>query len=112
MDRFCYLCFVFVIFSCLFIYCSLRSLLGKGWPLGSLVCYVLLCFCHFLMWCPGSGVLLDCIDSGSISLLTMSYPNEILNLIVNTKYQGESPVFFYKLVMRASHECSAFDSID
>ena len=33
-----------------------------GWPLGSLVCYVLLCFCHFLIWCPGSGGLLDCID--------------------------------------------------
>ena len=30
-------------------------LLGKGWPLGLLVCEVLLC--------PGSGVLLDCIDS-------------------------------------------------
>ena len=34
-------------------------LLGKGWPLGSLVCYVLLCFCHFPLWCPGSGVVLD-----------------------------------------------------
>ena len=30
-------------------------LLGKGWPLGLLVCEVILC--------PGSGVLLDCIDS-------------------------------------------------
>ena len=34
-----------------------------GWPLGSLVCYnyVLLCFCHFSMWCPGSGEVLDCL---------------------------------------------------
>ena len=24
---------------------------------------ILLCFCHFPMWCPGSGVVLDCIDS-------------------------------------------------
>ena len=40
-------------------------LLGKGWPHGPLVCYVLLCFGHFPMWCPGSpgsGVLLDRID--------------------------------------------------
>ena len=33
-------------------------LLGKDWPLGSLVCDVFLCFCHFPMWCPGSGVVL------------------------------------------------------
>ena len=51
--------------SC-FLVCSLQPcghLLGKGWPLGSLVCYVLLCFCHFPICCPGSDVLLDCIDS-------------------------------------------------
>ena len=35
---------------------------GKGLPVGSLVCDVFLCFCHFPMWCPGSGVVLDCID--------------------------------------------------
>ena len=28
----------------------------------ALVCDVLLCFCHFPMWYPGSGVVLDCID--------------------------------------------------
>ena len=28
----------------------------------SLVCDVLLCLCHFPMWCPGSSVVLDCID--------------------------------------------------
>ena len=28
-----------------------------------LVCDVQLCFCHFSMRYPGSGVLLDCIDS-------------------------------------------------
>ena len=40
--------------------------LGNGWPLGSLVCDVFLCFCHFLMWSTGSGVVLDCIDSWSL----------------------------------------------
>ena len=42
---------------------SVHCLLGKGGPLGSLVCYVLLCFCHFPTWCLGSGVVLNCIDS-------------------------------------------------
>ena len=29
----------------------------------ALVCGVKLCFCFFPMWYPGSGALLDCIDS-------------------------------------------------
>ena len=51
----------------LFIFCvyiaALRSPAGKDLPLGSLVCEVLLCFCQFPMWCPGSDVVLECIDS-------------------------------------------------
>ena len=47
---------------CVFI-AALLSPAGKDWPLGSLVCEVLLCFCQFPMWCPESGVVLDCIDS-------------------------------------------------
>ena len=31
------------------------------------LCDVSLCFCHFPMWCPGSGVVLDCIDSWSLT---------------------------------------------
>ena len=61
MDPFCYLCFVSY---CLF--CSLQPcdhVLGKGRPLGSLVCDVLLCFCHFPIWCPGSGVVFDCMNT-------------------------------------------------
>ena len=44
MDPFCYLCFtfVFIILSCLLQPCG--HLLGKGWPLNSLVCDVSLCF--------------------------------------------------------------------
>ena len=58
MDHFCYLCFLFVKLSCLFI-AALASPAGKGWPLGSLVCDVFLCFGHFPLWSPGSGVVLD-----------------------------------------------------
>ena len=29
----------------------------------TLVCDVKLCFCHFPIWYPGSGVVLYCIDS-------------------------------------------------
>ena len=61
MNHFCFLCFVFVLFSCLFI-AALWSPAWKGLTL-ALACDVLLCSCHFLMWCPGSGVVLDCIDS-------------------------------------------------
>ena len=34
---------------------SCGHLLGKGWPLGSPVCDVFVCFCHFLIRCPESG---------------------------------------------------------
>ena len=55
MDHFCYLCFVFVMLSCLFI--------AALWlPLGFLVCDVYL-FCHLTRWCSGLGVVLGCIDS-------------------------------------------------
>ena len=50
--------FVFSILSCLFIQSCGRQL-GKGCPLGSLVCDVFLCFCHFPIRCPGSGEVLD-----------------------------------------------------
>ena len=57
MDHFCYLSFMFVMLS----YLSLQPcghLLGKGLPIGSIVCDVFLCFCHFLIGCLGSGMVL------------------------------------------------------
>ena len=57
----------------LFMYCTCyaftsvhRSLVVTCWEradLLALVCDVKLRFCHFPMWYPGSGVVLDCIDS-------------------------------------------------
>ena len=51
MDPLFYLCFVFVMLSCLFI-ATLWSLAGKDWPLGSLVCDVFVCFVifHMVSW--------------------------------------------------------------
>ena len=41
--------------SCLFL-AAFWSPAGKGWPLGSFVCCVFLCFCHFPIRCSGSWV--------------------------------------------------------
>ena len=59
---FCYLCFVFVcvILSCLFLAC-LWSPVGK--ELTALVYDVFLSLCHYPIWCPGFGVVPNCIDS-------------------------------------------------
>ena len=37
--------------------------MGKGRPLGSLVCHVFFVFCYFPTWCPESGEVLDYIAS-------------------------------------------------
>ena len=67
LDLFCFVflscvCYAFV---CVCFYMPCCHLLGKGWPLGShLWCLtVSLSFSH---WYPGSGVVLDCIDSWSL----------------------------------------------
>ena len=44
------------------------SLVVSCWEMDDLldllpVCDVFLCFCHFPIWCSGSGVVFDCIDS-------------------------------------------------
>ena len=48
--------------SCLLI-AALWSPAGKGADLLALVCGVKLCDRYFPIWYPGSGVVLDCIDS-------------------------------------------------
>ena len=77
---------LFVMLSCLLI-AALWSLARKGltsllsWICGSLV------FCHFTMWCPGSGVVLDCIDSCSLpySLLCYSNASIITRIVSNAR---------------------------
>ena len=56
-------------------------LLGKGWPLGSLVCDVFLCYSHFPMCCPGSGLVLDCNFTFFLITYIMSgHPSKIVYL--------------------------------
>ena len=57
VDHLCYSCLVFVMLSRLYI-AALWSPAGKG-----LTSWLLFVMCHFPMWYPGSGVILDCIDS-------------------------------------------------
>ena len=68
----------FLLLLCLscFHVCSLLPcghLKGKGWPLGSCL-WCLMWFCYFPIWYPGTGVVLDCIDSWS--LLSFFLPND------------------------------------
>ena len=62
VDPFCYLGFVFSMLSCLFI-AALWSPAGKGLTSNLSCMLFFLVFCHFPMWCPWSGVVLDYIDS-------------------------------------------------
>ena len=65
VDHFCYSVFVFVMLCCLFI-AALWSPIGKGLaPWLSCVCCFIVFWC-FPAWCPGSDVVLDCIDSWSL----------------------------------------------
>ena len=61
LDLFCYLCFVSAMLSCLF-FAAVSSPAGKGLT-SCLSCMWCFCVCHFPIWCTGSGVGLDCIDS-------------------------------------------------
>ena len=56
---------IYVLCLSCFCVCSVLPyghLMGKGWPLGSLVCDFIV-FLSFPMWCSGPGMVLDCIDS-------------------------------------------------
>ena len=48
-------------------------LLRKDWPIGSLVYDVYLSLCHFSIWCPGSGMVLDCINLSIPDICLLPY---------------------------------------
>ena len=63
------LCMLRVCHAFLSVHAALWPPAGKGltsWlscVIYFVVVVVFLCFCHFPMWYPGSGVVLDCVDS-------------------------------------------------
>ena len=59
---------IYVLCLSCFRVCSLLPcghLKGNAWPLGSCL-WCLLWFCYFHIWYPGTGVVVDCIDSWSL----------------------------------------------
>ena len=56
----------FVFHAFVSVHCCLVVTCWERADLLALVCDVYLWFCHFPMWYPGSGVVLDCIDAGSL----------------------------------------------
>ena len=79
--------FIFAILSCLFI-TAMWSPVGKGLTSWLSCVWSFLCFCHFPIFCPGSGMVqnvLDCINSWSLpsSLLCTVYRLEIVKLTLH-----------------------------
>ena len=62
MELFLCLCFKSVMLSCLFI-AALWPLAGKNLTSWLLLYLTFYFFSYVPMWCPGSGKVLDCIDS-------------------------------------------------
>ena len=52
-----------VCIAVLSVHCSLAVTCWERADLLALLCVMLTCVCHFPMWFPGSGVVLDCIES-------------------------------------------------
>ena len=96
-------CYAFM-YICLLMPCG--HLLGKGWPLGSrLWCSILRL--SLPRWYPGSGVVLDCIDSWSLPSFLLStalfkrwYPfHPKMQWIIN------SEMTFWLVLIRTGHKC-------
>ena len=73
MDPFCYLCFISVMLTCVLL-TALWLPAGKGLNSWLFCVWRFLCFVTLPIWCPGSGVIFDSIDSCSLPsfLLTFS----------------------------------------
>ena len=78
VPRPCFFCGSFMLFLACFCYAFVRvcilmpygHLLGKGWPLG-LRLWCLMVKLSLAHWYPRSGVVLDCIDSWSLSFFLL-----------------------------------------
>ena len=72
-------------------------LLGKGWPLGSRLWYLIvkLSLSH---WYPGSGVVLDCIDSWSLPFFLL------LNINISIYWLSYSEIWLFDFWFRLGSE--------
>ena len=61
MDYFVILCFVFICHFILSVHCNLMVNCLEKAALLALLYVMVLCFCHFPIWCHRSGVVFDCI---------------------------------------------------
>ena len=82
VPRWYFFCGSFVLFmSCvchafMSVHCCLVVTCLERADLLALVCDVWLCFCYFPIWYPETGLVLDCIDSGSLhTFLTLILRN-------------------------------------
>ena len=108
MDLFCYLCFIFIFVMLSFLY------LADLWsPAGSLVCDVLLCFCHYFsidipgqVWylivsipnlcLPLYRSIKKVISLRNISIVFSHFYYTLWSMIYNMNYQMFLPFCFYK----------------
>ena len=83
--------FVCDMLSCLLL-AALWSPAGKGLTYVMFSCV----FCHFPIWCPGSGVVLGCIDSWSLPTLLLLYIVfcSIFIWVCKYKFKGECYIIF------------------
>ena len=100
VDHLCYFCLVCVMLLCTSIYwCLVVTCWGKGFSLGSRL-WCLIMKLSLFHWYPGSGVVLDYIDSWSLPSFLLC-TNSVLYLVYS---------FYWKLV--AWRWCFSFDDWD
>ena len=102
------LCFCSVLcLLCLCLYVPCGHLLGKGWPLGSSL-WSLTVSLSLSHWYPGSGVVLDCIDSWSLHPYLLSVA-QTSNFLFSNWYSYKCNKLllldFSLTVKAAPHEC-------
>ena len=97
MDPFCYLYFVF---ACHTVLSVTFSLVVTCWERADLLAllYVMFSCCFFFviyfpMWCPGLGVALECIDSGSLPSSFLSCCVSFIYIIFSKKNSDTSSTF-------------------
>ena len=94
-----WVCYAFV-HVCLYVLCG--HLLGKGWPLGSSL-WSLTVSLSLSQWYPGSGVVLDCIDSWPLLSYLLSTVF-VASVIVHLPFWGQNFTQFRFSALFLNHQ--------